>query len=141
MLMIRLQRVGRAHDPSYRVVVTEKASGPKAGTNVEELGHYDARGEKAMGKDLTINVERTKYWISVGAQPSGAVHNLLVRENVIKGKKMDVRPAKIVIKKEEPKKEEPKAESKPAEVKEEVPAEPVAEEVVAEEPVVAAPAE
>jgi len=98
MLMIRLQRVGRRHDPSYRIVVTEKESGPKAGKNVEEVGHYDARLEK--GKDLQVNAERVKYWLSVGAQASGTLHNLLVREGIVAGKKRDVRPAKIVKKPE-----------------------------------------
>ena len=98
MLMIRLQRIGRKHDPSYRVVVTDKVSGPKAGRFVEDLGHYDARREKSAGKDLTINAERVKYWLSVGAQASGTLHNLLVREGIVKGKKRDVRPAKVVKK-------------------------------------------
>ncbi len=105
MLMIRLQRLGRAHDPSYRLLVTEKTSGPRAGKYVEELGHYDARlpasptgGEK--GKDLQVKAERVLYWLSVGAKPSGTVHNLLVREGIIKGKKRDVRPSKTVVKPE-----------------------------------------
>src|SRR3989344_2245862 len=98
MLMIRLQRVGRRHAPSYRVVVTEKASGPRAGKSVENLGHYDARLEK--GKDFIVKTERVKYWLSVGAQPSGTVHNLLVREGIISGKKRDVRPSKTIKKTE-----------------------------------------
>src|SRR3989344_1499949 len=98
MLMMRLQRLGRKHDPSYRVVVTEKTSGPKAGKFVEDLGHYDARLGKGLGKDLTINTERAKYWLGVGATASGTLHNLLVREGIVKGKKRDVRPAKVVVK-------------------------------------------
>jgi len=96
--MMRLQRLGRKHDPSYRVVVTEKTSGPKAGKFVEDLGHYDARLGKGLGKDLTINTERAKYWLGVGATASGTLHNLLVREGIVKGKKRDVRPAKVVVK-------------------------------------------
>lgn len=114
--MIRLQRIGRRHDPSYRVVVTEKASGPRAGKCVEELGHYDARLDK--GKDAQLNADRVKYWLSVGAQPSGTVHNMFVRMGIISGKKMDVRPAKVVkvAEKEAPKEaptEAPKEEVKP----------------------------
>ena len=94
MLMIRLQRIGRRHDPSYRLVVTDKRAGPRAGKHIEELGHYDARREK--GKDLDIKIERVKHWLSVGAQVSGTLHNLFVREGIVSGKKRDVRPGKIV---------------------------------------------
>ncbi|HEY4515030.1 MAG TPA: 30S ribosomal protein S16 [Candidatus Paceibacterota bacterium] len=98
MLMIRLQRLGRKHDPSYRIVVTDKAVGPKAGKYVEELGHYDAR--RIRGSDVVIKADRAKYWLSVGACASGTVHNILVREGIVVGKKKDVRPAKIVKKAE-----------------------------------------
>ncbi len=116
MLMIRLQRIGRRNDPSFRVVVTEKESGPKAGKYVESLGHYDARLEK--GKDLVIKADRVKYWLSVGAQCSGTIHNRLVREGLITAKKRDVRPFKVIKKAEEAPKEAPKAEAK-VEAKEE----------------------
>ena len=133
MLMMRLQRLGRKHDPSYRVVVTEKTSGPKAGKFVEDLGHYDARLGKGLGKDLTIDIERAKYWLGVGATASGTLHNLLVREGIVKGKKRDVRPTKV-IKLQEPNpkvqpstnEESPKGEEKAEEVKEEA-VEPVPE--------------
>src|SRR3989344_643266 len=131
MLMIRLQRVGLLHDPSYRIVVTEKSAGPKAGKYVEELGHYDARRPSTeVAKNFTINVERVKYWLGVGAQASGTLHNLLVREGIVKGKKRDVRPFKVITKVEEPKievKAEVRADEKVEEAKEEV--EEVKEEV------------
>src|SRR3989338_7025311 len=98
MLMIRLQRIGRRNDPSYRIIVNEKSSSPKTGKFIENLGHYDPRLEK--GKDLLIKADRVKYWLSVGAQTSGTLHNLLVREGIVAGKKRDVRPAKIVKKPE-----------------------------------------
>ena len=131
MLMIRLQRIGRRNDPSFRVVVTEKASGPKAGRYVESLGHYDARLEK--GKDLVIKADRVKYWLSVGAQCSGTIHNRLVREGLITAKKRDVRPFKVIKKAEEAPKAETKVEAK-EEAKAEVAAEPKVEEKVEEKP-------
>lgn len=94
--MIRLQRIGRRNDPSFRVVVNEKAAGPKTGRYIEELGHYDPRLEK--GKDLQMKTDRVKYWLSVGAQPSGTFHNLLIREGILSGKKRDVRPFKVIKK-------------------------------------------
>lgn len=135
MLMIRLQRVGRRHDPSYRVVVTEKTAGPKAGKPVEVVGSYDARQEH--GKDNPkLNEERVKYWMSQGAQPSGTVHNLLVGAGIVKGDKINVLPKRKPVEESEEKKEEaaPAAEGgeeAPAEGGEE--AEKPAEETPAEE--------
>jgi small subunit ribosomal protein S16 len=96
MLMIRLKRVGRKHDPSYRIVVTEKQRGPKSGRYVENVGSYDARSNKRE-----INAERVRYWIDNGATPSPTVHNLLVSEKVIEGKKVNVLPQKSPVKGEE----------------------------------------
>ena len=64
---------------------------------------------------MKIKADRAKYWLGVGATASGTLHNLLVREGIVKGKKRDVRPAKIVVKPEEVKKEEPKVEETPKE--------------------------
>ena len=43
MLMIRFQRIGRRNDPSFRMVVTEKTSGPKAGKFVDLVGTYNPK--------------------------------------------------------------------------------------------------
>jgi len=135
MLKIRLKRVGRKHDPSYRVVVTEKHRGPKSGKYIENLGHYDARTNTK-----NIKGERVKHWISVGAQVSSTVHNLLVSEGILDGKKKNVLPKKKPIVKEKTEEEvkaEAPAEAAPAEetVKEEAPVEEPAEESPAETPV------
>ncbi len=89
--MIRLQRVGRKNDPSFRLVVTEKARDSQSGDFVEILGSYNARRGEPV-----INVERAAYWVGVGAQPSGTAHNLLVDAGVIKGKKVNVLPKRVV---------------------------------------------
>lgn len=81
MLMIRLQRVGRKNDPSFRMVVTDSKNGPKAGKFLEIVGAYDARKGKPQ-----INADRVKYWISSGAQVSDTVHNLLVKGKIVEGK-------------------------------------------------------
>ncbi|OHA41590.1 MAG: 30S ribosomal protein S16 [Candidatus Taylorbacteria bacterium RIFCSPLOWO2_12_FULL_47_20] len=97
MLMIRLQRVGRKNIPTFRVVLTDRRNSTKSGKFLEVLGNYDPRqkGEKKF------NAERIKHWLSVGAKTSGTVHNLLVDEKVVEGKKMDVLPKKTVGKKTE----------------------------------------
>jgi len=112
MLKLRLQRVGRKHDPSYRIVVTEHARGPKSRDYVEMLGSYDAR--KKAGKDNPqLDKERVSYWLGQGVKPSGTVHNLLVDAGLIEGKKINVLPKKNpIIKEEEAPAEEPKEEVK-----------------------------
>ncbi len=95
MLKIRLQRVGRKHDPSYRIILADVKQGPKSGKSIENLGSYDAR------KDVKqVKGERIKYWIDHGAQVSDTVHNILVSEKVVEGKKINVLPKKTPIKKE-----------------------------------------
>mgnify|MGYP001992261641 CR=1 FL=1 len=113
MLKIRLQRIGRKNDPSFRVITVDSRKGPKAGKPTEVLGSYDPRRNSIAIKD-----ERVKYWISKGAQVSDSMHNILVKEGVIKAKKIHVAKGKKKIKEE--KKEEAKTEeSKEPEVTEE----------------------
>lgn len=101
MLAIRLQRVGRKNDPSFRVIVADSKLKPKTGNVLEVLGSYNAR----MGKPI-INVERAKHWMSVGAKASGTVHNLLVDLKAVTGKKINVLGKKTPIVKEVAKVEE-----------------------------------
>lgn len=110
MLKIRMQRTGRINQPSFRIVVTEHTAGPKAGKYVERVGFYNPRSKEKVLMD-----ERIKYWMSVGAKPSGTVHNMLVASGLVKGKKVNVLPKKTVAKKEEPATEAPAAAATPAE--------------------------
>lgn len=126
MLNIRLQRVGRKNDPSFRVIVADSKLKPKTGNVLEVLGSYNAR----MGKPV-MNTERVKHWMSVGAKASGTVHNLLVDLKVVSGKKINVLGKKTPIIKEVPKEE--------AKAPVAVVAAPVAEEAVVETPAEAAP--
>src|SRR5580698_3224914 len=112
MLKIRMQRVGRINQASYRIVVTEHTASPKAGKFVEKLGTYNPRT-----KARTLDEARVKYWISVGAQPSATMHNMLVTMGVTSGKKINVLPSykapEVVA--EEPKAEVASAAEAPAE--------------------------
>jgi small subunit ribosomal protein S16 len=89
MLMIRLQRVGRKNNPSFRIVLTDKKNSTKSGRYQEVLGHFDYRSNV----DKNLKADRIKHWISQGAQPTDTVHNILVKEKVIEGAKKDVRPS------------------------------------------------
>lgn len=127
MLMIRLQRVGRKHEPIFRLVATDSQNSTKSGKFLEILGQYDPRqkGRKSF------NGERIKHWISKGAKVSGTVNNLLIDDKIITGKKINVLPKKKPIIKEEVKAEEGKPAEVPVETTPEAPTE-VAPEVAAQ---------
>ena len=96
MLMIRFQRIGRTNDPAFRIVVLEHARAAKTGRIVEQVGTYNPKT-----KAVTLNTEAIKGWLSKGAQATGSVHNLLVSQKVLEGKKVNVLPKKTVPEKEE----------------------------------------
>lgn len=77
MLAIKLQRIGKKHQPSYRFVVAEKRSKMIA-PPVEDIGSYNP-----FTKTATVNKERALHWIKMGAQPTVSVHNLLVAQGVV----------------------------------------------------------
>ena len=85
MLKIRLQRVGRVHEPSFRLVLTDSKNSTKSGRTGELLGSYDARKTNEA-----FNTERIKYWISQGVSLTPSVHNLLIKHRIINGKKINV---------------------------------------------------
>ncbi|MDO8561414.1 MAG: 30S ribosomal protein S16 [bacterium] len=84
MLKIRLQRIGRKNMPAFRIIVAEHTRGPKTGNIVEKVGTYNPKT-----KERTLEAERIKYWLSVGAQASGTVHNMLVSAKIITGEKVE----------------------------------------------------
>ncbi len=88
MLMIRLRRVGRKNDPNFQIVLVDKRRAPKSGAFLELLGSYDPHK-----KTLNLKSERITYWIQKGAQPSDTVHNMLVKQKLISGSKINVVPA------------------------------------------------
>lgn len=98
MLMIRLQRTGRKHEPTFRVVLTDSKNGPRSGKYLENLGWYDTRRKNDAGKQL--DVEQIKYWMSKGAKLSLTLHNFLISQKVIEGKKLNALPRKSPVKKE-----------------------------------------
>ena len=73
MVKIRLRRMGAKKAPYYRVVVADSRF-PRDGRCIEELGTYDPSAE---GSKLSIDMERAKYWIANGAQPTDTVRGLM----------------------------------------------------------------
>ena len=136
MLAIRMQRKGRAHYPTYRIVVQESQRHPLSGRVVAEVGNYNP-----ATKALTLDKAVVEKYLSNGAQPSSRVAFIL-KKNGVKlpkwykepaEKKANAKHADKLRKnqpKEEPTLEEPvKEESAPEEApaeeapKEETPAE------------------
>ena len=78
MVKIRLRRMGAKKAPYYRIVVADSRC-PRDGRFIEELGTYDPMAESDK---LTVNMERAKYWIANGAQPTEVVKKLFDKNNV-----------------------------------------------------------
>lgn len=89
MLKIRLQRIGRKNDPSFRAVLTDSKNSAKSGKFLEIVGIYNPKSGKTDFK-----TDRIKYWIGKGAKLSDTMHNFLVHEKTISGKKINVLPKK-----------------------------------------------
>lgn len=73
MVKIRLKRVGKRKQPSYRVVVADARS-PRDGRIIESIGHYQPRADPSV---VVIDSDRAVHWLSRGAQPSEQVRKLL----------------------------------------------------------------
>ena len=73
MVKIRLRRMGAKKAPYYRVVVADSHF-PRDGRFIEEIGTYDPLTQPAT---IKIDMERAKYWIANGAQPTDTVRGLL----------------------------------------------------------------
>jgi small subunit ribosomal protein S16 len=84
MLVIRLTRVGKKKQPSFRLVVQDKTKDPW-GKAKDIIGHYNPRTNP---KTIRFNAERVNYWLGLGAKPSPTVHNLLVDAKIITGEKV-----------------------------------------------------
>ena len=73
MVKIRLRRMGAKKAPFYRIVVADSRY-PRDGRFIEEIGTYDPLSES---EKLKVDLERAKYWIANGAQPTDTVRGLL----------------------------------------------------------------
>ena len=115
MLRIRLSRVGKKKQPSYRLVVADSRA-PRDGAFIEIIGHYNPRTDPTT---LVVKEDEAIEWLSRGAQPSDTVAKLLTRIGAMEraGRAPVVWDRKTPVK---PKK--PAAEEAPAAAKEETPA-------------------
>jgi small subunit ribosomal protein S16 len=70
---IRLTRLGKKKQPTYRVVVMDSRK-PRDGKYIEQLGFYDPRQSPSL---IEINNERALHWLHIGAQPTERAQKLL----------------------------------------------------------------
>jgi len=75
---IRLRRMGKKKSAYYRVVVADSRS-PRDGRFIEEIGTYDPSMEPSA---FQVDEERTKKWLSDGAQPTETVARLLKQAGI-----------------------------------------------------------
>lgn len=81
MVRLRLKRMGRRHRPFYRFVAVDKRRARDSRV-IEELGHFDPIS-KDEDKQIVLNEDRAKYWLSMGAQPSERVHSILRQRGIV----------------------------------------------------------
>ena len=77
MVRIRLKRMGRRNRPFYRINAMDKRA-PRDGRILENLGWYDPIA-KDVDKQIFVKNDRIEHWLSVGAQPSDTVKDILVK--------------------------------------------------------------
>ena len=73
MVKIRLRRMGAKKAPYYRIVVADSRA-PRDGRFIEEVGTYNPAAD---ADKLKVDMERVKYWIANGAQPTDTVRGLI----------------------------------------------------------------
>jgi small subunit ribosomal protein S16 len=80
-VVIRMKRSGRKNRPFFRISVADIRA-PRDGRTIESLGLYDPIAPRA-DMQLTLDVERARYWLSKGAQASETVTSIFKRSGVL----------------------------------------------------------
>lgn len=80
MVKLRLRRMGKKHQPFYRIVAADSRS-PRDGRFIEEIGTYNPVKTDAP---VELNKEAALKWLAAGAQPTDTVRSILSREGVMK---------------------------------------------------------
>ncbi|HDL50484.1 MAG TPA: 30S ribosomal protein S16 [Firmicutes bacterium] len=73
MVKIKLRRMGKKKEPTFRVIVIDERKAPKS-SYIESLGFYNPRSEPPL---IKVDMERLEHWLSMGAQPTESVKNII----------------------------------------------------------------
>ena len=90
---LRLQRFGRKKSPFYRLVAADSRAS-RDGKFIEMLGTYDPIAREDKVKEVRLNMDRIRYWLGVGAQPSDRVARLLAQAGAAPVPPQRIRPHK-----------------------------------------------
>ncbi len=82
MVRIRMKSMGRRHRPFFRICIMDSRTS-RDGRAIEEVGYYDPMSRNDETQTV-LKVNRIRYWLSVGAQPSEKVGAILRRKGVVK---------------------------------------------------------
>lgn len=82
---IRLTRMGAKKRPFYRIVVTNSRNA-RDGAYIERLGSYNPLLPRDDENRVVLNVERAKYWLGTGAQPTDRVARILAAAGLMERK-------------------------------------------------------
>ena len=77
MLKLRLKRIGRKRQPSYRLVIMENKS-RRDGRPIDEVGYYNP-----ITKQFKCDIDKIIKWLKIGVKPTNTVLNLLKKANLI----------------------------------------------------------
>lgn len=143
-LKIRLARGGSKKRPYYRIVVAQNTA-PRDGSFIEKVGTYNPLLPKDSAERVTLNVDRVKHWLSVGAKPTDRVLRFLdaagLEKREARNNPNKAKPGKKRLEREaaeaeaaQAAKEAAEAEATAAAEAEAAPAEAPAEEAAAEAP-------
>jgi small subunit ribosomal protein S16 len=80
LVKIRLKRVGRLHQVSFRIVACDEQA-QRDGKTLEMLGVYDPKA-KSEALQFHVKPERVVYWLRLGAQPTPTVAKLLKKKGI-----------------------------------------------------------
>tara|TARA_Y100000590_G_scaffold377266_1_gene443392 strand:- start:228 stop:749 length:522 start_codon:yes stop_codon:yes gene_type:complete len=107
MLKMRLSMAGTKKRPVYKIVVADSRF-PRDGRYIEKLGFFNPLLPKEKKEKMSIDVERTKYWLEQGAQPTLRVARILGENQIISMPPKGNNPNKAIPKKDRKKTEDTK---------------------------------
>lgn len=78
MLKLRLKKIGRKRQPSYRIIIIPNTS-RRDGKAIDEVGYYNP-----ITKEIYLNSEKIVEWLKNGVQPTDTVKRLLQKAKILK---------------------------------------------------------